>query len=160
MPSHDPRATVVRAATPADAPQWLRLRVLLWPGEDDAEKDEHAREVDQYFAGRLKEPLEVLLAEDASGAIVGFAELSIRNYAEDCVTDRVAYLEGWYVVPEARRQGVGRALVLAAEEWGRGQGCTEFGSDALIDNHLSHLAHEALGFEETARIRTYRKSLV
>ena len=134
--------------------------MLLWPGDDPGNTDEHAREIEQYLAGQLKEPLEVLLAEDASGAIVGFAELNIRNYAEDCVTDRVAYLEGWYVVPEARRQGVGRALVQAAEDWGRRQGCTEFGSDALIDNHLSHLAHQALGFEETAQIRTYRKSLV
>jgi aminoglycoside 6'-N-acetyltransferase I len=96
---------------------------------------------------------------DDRGAAVGFAELSIRAYAEDCTTDRVAYLEGWYVVPDARRQGVGRALMAAAETWGRSQGCTEFGSDALLDNDVSEAAHLALGFEETVQLRCFRKLL-
>jgi len=132
------------------------MRHALWPESDAAE---HAREIEQYFAAQLHEPLEVLLAVDGFGRIVGFAELSIRNHAEDCVTDRVAYLEGWYVVPDARRQGVGRALVAAAEQWGSSQGCTEFGSDTLIDNDASAAAHLALGFEETARLRCFRKPL-
>ena len=51
--------------------------------------------------------------------------MSIRNYAEDCQTDRVAYLEGWYVDAEWRRRGVGSALVAGAEAWARAQGCTE-----------------------------------
>ena len=101
----------------------------------------------------------MLIAIDEQGEALGFAELSIRGYAEDCKTDRVAYLEGWYVEPEARRNGVGRALVRAAEDWGRRQGCTEFGSDALIDNDVSARAHLALGFEETVQLRCFRKSL-
>jgi aminoglycoside 6'-N-acetyltransferase I len=63
------------------------------------------------------------------------------------------------VEPHARRRGVGRALIQAAEDWGRAQGCTEFGSDALIDNDISASAHKALGFEETAQIRCFRKNL-
>jgi len=101
----------------------------------------------------------VLLALDEGGRAVGFVELSIRNYAEDCETDRVAYLEGWYVIPEARRTGVGRALIAASEEWGRAQACTEFGSDALIDNEVSAAAHLATGFRETAQIRCFMKRL-
>lgn len=146
----------VRPATPADAPAWARMRQALWPDDDAAG---HAREVERFFAGELRMPLEVLLAVDGSGRPLGFAELSIRAYAEDCVTDRVAYLEGWYVVPTARRQGIGRALVGAAEAWALGQGCTEFGSDALIDNAPSAAAHRALGFVETVQIRCFRKSL-
>jgi aminoglycoside 6'-N-acetyltransferase I len=82
-----------------------------------------------------------------------------ENGSEDCLTDRVAYLEGWYVEPEYRRQGVGRALVEASEQWGRAVGCTEFGSDALIENDVSAAAHAALGFEETAQIRCFKKNL-
>jgi Sortase and related acyltransferases len=148
--------TDVRAATPADKQNWLRMRRALWP-EDEG--DSHAREIDEFFAGRLNMPLEVLLASDEKGNAVGFAELSIRPYAEDCETDRVAYLEGWYVEPHARRQGVGRALVVAAERWAKAQGCTEFGSDALIDNHASAAAHRAVGFTETVQIRCFRKTL-
>ena len=146
----------VRSATPPDAPAWLRMRQALWP---EYGSNWHAGEVQQYFAGKLRMPLEVLLAVDESGEPVGFVELSIRPYAEDCLTDRVAYLEGWYVVPDARRQGVGRALVAAAESWAVAQGCSEFGSDALIDNETSAAAHRALGFVETVQIRCFRKAL-
>ena len=130
------------------------MRCALWP---EGSASEHGAEIDRFFAGQLDNPLEVLLAVDARGAALGFAELSIRAYAEDCLTDRVAYLEGWYVIAEARRRGVGRALVAAAERWGRAQGCTEFASDALIDNDVSARAHRALGFAETVQIRCFRK---
>ena len=145
----------VRRAAPDDRAAWLRMRRALWP-EDGA--GTHADEIDQYFAGVLSMPLEVLLAVDR-GEVVGFVELSIRPYAEDCVTDRVAYLEGWYVEPANRRRGIGRALVNAAEAWGRAQGCTEFGSDALIDNDVSAAAHLSLGFEETVQLRCFKKRL-
>jgi aminoglycoside 6'-N-acetyltransferase I len=131
------------------------MRCALWPEGSPAE---HQSEITEYFEGRLRMPLEVLLATNDAG-VVGFVELSIRPYAEDCVTDRVAYLEGWYVAPDARRQGVGRALVTAAERWAAAQGCTEFASDALVDNDISAAAHRALGFAETVQIRCFRKSL-
>jgi len=145
----------VRPAARADAPAWLRMRATLWPDDTDS----HSREVNQYFDGSLRNPLEVLIAVESGGAPIGFVELSIRNYAEDCVTDRVAYLEGWYVDSGFRGRGVGRALIAAAERWARAQGCTEFGSDTVIDNEASATAHLALGFEETAQIRCFRKAL-
>ena len=101
----------------------------------------------------------MLLAEDGAGCPVGFAELSIRAYAEGCRSDRVAYLEGWFVVPKARRHGVGRALIAAAEAWGRSQGCREFASDAQPDNEVGAAAHRALGFREVGLVRCFRKDL-
>ena len=145
----------VRLVRPDDAAAWLRLRTALWPEGNG----EHAGEIEQFFAGTLREPLAVLVAVNGADEPIGFAELFIRNYAEDCATDRVVYLEGWYVEPPARRHGVGRALVAAAEDWGRAQGCTEFASDALIDNLDSAAAHLALGFVETAQIRCFRKAI-
>ena len=121
----------VRSATRQDAAAWVRMRQALWPEYDAAW---HGDETDKYFAGLLRMPLEVLIAVDDSDRALGFAELSIRAYAENCWTDRVGYLEGWYVEPDARRRGIGRALVEAAERWARLQGCTEFGSDAVLDN--------------------------
>ena len=133
------------------------MREALWP---EHASTWHATEVDRYFAGLLSMPLEVLIAADDEGRATGFAELSIRAYAEGCETDRVAFLEGWYVEPEARRHGVGRALVAAAERWAELQGCTEFASDAVIDNIESASAHAALGFEEAVQIRCFRKPIV
>jgi aminoglycoside 6'-N-acetyltransferase I len=146
---------LVRPPTPADKPAWLRMRRALWPEDGDS----HSTEIDRFFAGTIRMLNEVLLAIADTGDVIGFAELSIRPYAEECVTDRVAYLEGWYVEPGNRRQGVGRALVAAAEQWAIDQGCTEFGSDALLDNLTSAAAHRALGFEETVQLRCFRKNI-
>ncbi|HXI96786.1 MAG TPA: aminoglycoside 6'-N-acetyltransferase [Candidatus Acidoferrum sp.] len=146
----------VRRATTEDSAAWLKMRQALWPeGASD-----HPFEIASYFAGRLRMPLEVLLAFDDAGLPVGFVELSIRPYAEGCDTDAVAYLEGWFVVPEARCRGVGRALIQAAEQWARGEGCSEFASDALLDNEISAAAHRALGFTEVVQIRCFKKPLL
>jgi aminoglycoside 6'-N-acetyltransferase I len=146
---------MVRHVTPGDAADWLAFRCSLWPEGAEAE---HATEIAAFLEGRLTMPLAVLVADGGTG-VIGFAELSIRAYAEGCRTDRVGYLEGWFVVPEARRHGVGRALVAAAEAWVREQGCTEFASDAVLDNDVSAAAHRALGFSEVVRIRCFRKDL-
>ena len=146
----------VRPVAAADAAAWLRMRNALWP---DHENQWHAGEIAQFLAGSLTMPLAVLMAVDDADQPIGFVELFIRPYADGCDTDRVAYLEGWYVEPDARRHGVGRALIAASEAWGRAQGCTEFGSDALIDNQISAAAHAALGFVETAQIRCFKKNL-
>jgi hypothetical protein len=71
----------------------------------------------------------------------------------------VGYVEGWYVDPDVRRQGIGRRLVEAAERWAAAQGCREMASDAHLGNTVSHAAHEALGFEESERLVHFRKRL-
>jgi aminoglycoside 6'-N-acetyltransferase I len=146
----------VRSVTAAEAEEWAEMRRALWPNGSRAD---HEQDIERYFAGDRREPAEVLLVVTDDGAPLGFAELSVRNVVDGCSTDRVAYLEGWYVVPTARRQGIGRALIQAAERWATLQGCTEFGSDALIDDDVSLSAHLGLGFEETGCVRTFRKNL-
>jgi aminoglycoside 6'-N-acetyltransferase I len=146
----------VRPVTPADATAWLEMRCALWP---DGSREEHGGEIEAFLAGRLSMPLAVLIAVDEAGTALGFVELFIRPYAEGCATDRVAFLEGWYVAPEARRRGVGRALIRASEDWTRAQGCREFASDALLSNRISAEAHRAVGFEVITLIRCFRKSL-
>ena len=144
----------IQAVTRADAGAWLEMRCALWPDDADA----HRAEIDRFFEGDRREPAEVLVAFEGNIAI-GFAELSIRNIVDGCSTGNVGYLEGWYVVPSARRRGVGRALIAAAESWAREQGCTEFASDASPDNDVSMAAHSALGFAETGRACNFRKDL-
>lgn len=146
---------LIRRAQPGDAEDWEHMRQRLWPTDDD----EHARAIAAFFADDQRDPAEVFLAFDAQGHAIGFAEVSIRPYAEGCYSGRVAYLEGWYVEPAYRRRGVGAALVGAVEDWGRAEGCPELGSDAEIENVASAAAHHSLGFSEVGRVVCFRKPL-
>jgi aminoglycoside 6'-N-acetyltransferase I len=147
----------IRPVEAGDRGEWLRMRTALWP---EGSEDEHAAEIDAFLSHQADAPpTAVLVCEGAPSRLRGFAELSIRSYAEGCRGDRVAYLEGWYVDPEERGRGVGRALVAAAEAWGRARGCHELASDTELANDAGHRAHLAVGFEETARIICFRKPL-
>ena len=132
------------------------MRSILWP---DGTESEHAGEIEEFLNGVSSEPAAVLIAENAEAQVIGMVELSIRPCAEGCRTNRVAYLEGWYVAPESRGSGAGRSLVRAAEDWAVAQGCSEFASDAHADNEFSIAAHLALGFTEVGLIRCFRKRI-
>lgn len=131
------------------------MRALLWPDEDPIEL---ADDLDEMLA----DPTQVaFVAERAGGGsgLCGFAEASIRRYANSNDESPCAFLEGWWVDADVRRSGVGRALLAAVEDWARERGFTELGSDALLDNVLSHQVHRALGFEERERVIYFRKWL-
>lgn len=145
----------VRPVAEGDHASWLRMRCALWP---EGSAEEHSTEIEQFFAGLSREPLAVLIAETSLSA-VGFAELSIRPTAEGCTSQNVGYVEGWFVVPEARGQGVGRALIEASESWARARGCLELASDTESENETSVHAHLAVGFTEVGQIRCFRKDL-
>ena len=146
---------MIRAVRPDDAVDWERMREILWPSSPG----EHTGEIAAFFGGDRRDPAEVFMALDDDGRAVGFAEVSIRPYAEGCYSGRVAYLEGWYVEEGRRREGVGAALVAAVEDWGRAQGCTELASDAEVHNRASAAAHRSLGFTEVGTMVCFRKAL-
>jgi len=67
---------VIREIDATYARDWLRLRDQLWPDED------HWPEIQQFFAGGLEEPNQVLLAFDPTNLAVAHVELSIRDDIE------------------------------------------------------------------------------
>lgn len=146
----------IAVATSGDAADWAEMRGALWPGGGDG--GTHADDINRLLADAGATVN--LIARDETGRAVGFAEASLRrDYVNGCKTTPVAFLEGIYVVPPARGQGVARALVDATERWARQRGVTELASDALFDHQASHKMHNALGFEETQRVVFFRKIL-
>ena len=126
------------------------MRHLLWP---DSSVEEHRRELEAGLPA-------INFVADANGSLIGFVEAGLRSHAEGCDPARpVGYIEGWFVRDTFRHRGVGRALIAAAENWARAQGCREMASDALIDNVASERAHQALGYEVVERSVHFRKPL-
>lgn len=145
----------VRTIQPQEHAEWLRLRLALWP--------EPAHKIDELETEMVKivaDPDQpVFVAARPEGGLCGLLEVSIRKEAEGCNTNRIGYLEGWYVDPDMRGQGVGRKLVETAEVWAIDQGCTEMASDTTPDYPLSPAAHAKLGYIEVQRTIHFRKEL-
>lgn len=143
----------IRLLLPSDRREWLRMRHSLWP--DAGEENE--REIDAFLSGGQDQA--VFVVDRGGGRLGGFLEAGLRPYAEGCDTSPVGYIEGWWVDDDLRRQGVGGALVQAAEAWARDQGLREMASDCTLENAVSYQAHLALGYEETGRVICFRKQV-
>ena len=107
---------VISPAGAADLDLLTGLALRLWPAHDfdglRAELDGVLRSGGAFFLARR--------GRDA----VGFAQCQLRrDYVEGTGTSPVGYLEGIFVEPSCRRQGVARALAAACEDWCRGCGC-------------------------------------
>lgn len=149
----------IRIAQPSDRDQLARMCEALWP---ESSTREHAQELAPILAGQFPGlmPLVILVSQGSDGTLAGFIEVGLRSSADGCNPSRpVGYVEGWYVAENRRQQGLGGALLRAAEVWARDQGCVEMASDTLIENRVSQRVHEALGFEVVDRCVTYRKAL-
>jgi aminoglycoside 6'-N-acetyltransferase I len=129
------------------------MRAALWPDEDP---DELAADLTALLADSDQV---AFVAEREDGRLCGFAEASVRKFANGVDESPCAFLEGWWVDEDKRRSGVGRALVAAIENWARARGFAELGSDALLDNTMGHQAHRGLGFEERERVVYFRKQI-
>ncbi len=143
----------IRLATSADRSEWLRMRLLLWP---QATAPELQREMDRLA---LDPQTPVFVAERPSGGLGGFLEAGTRPYADGCDSSPVGYIEGWFVDEDLRRQGVGRLLVAAAEDWARSRGLTEMASDTGLNNQDGLIAHLSLGYREYERSIHFVKQL-
>lgn len=142
----------VRPTTEVDFGVVATHRAELWP---EGSVEEHLAELPGWLADADTCSFVAVAGRD----VVGFLEGRLRSHADGCATSPVGYLEGWYVVPPRRRQGVGRALFDAFEAWARDHDCRELGSDTWPENGGSIAAHRRLGFEEVDRLVTFRKPL-
>lgn len=143
----------IRMYEESDWPEWLRMSLALFPHDST---DELSKGMRSFLA---RPDGEVFVVHRPDAGLAGYVEVGSRPYADGCDTSPVGYIEAWYVDPDVRREGHGRALLSAAEDWARGRGYQEMASDALLDNHTSHRAHERAGYVEVGRVVQFRKPL-
>ncbi len=145
----------IRETQDTSDPDWLSLRGEFIPELEPQQQSDFL----QAFA-RDSTAFCAFIATDEQGLAAGFAEVSVRtDYVNGCHHRPALFLEGIFVRPERRGQGIARALCAAAEQWGRDQGCREFASDVYTDDSNSLAAHAGLGFEESERVVYFRKPL-
>ncbi len=115
---------MMRVAAMTLAEAWAAMREALWPNGGDYGTHE------EDVARLLAEPGDTvnLMARDESGEPAGFAEASLRHdYVNGCDTSPVAFLEGIYVVPAMRGQGVARGIGGGCAGMGAGPGLQRTG---------------------------------
>jgi aminoglycoside 6'-N-acetyltransferase I len=146
---------MIERCVSVEQPGWLALRQALWP---HCSRARHLSEMSLYVAS--PERYAPFIAYSSSAQAVGLVEASVRtDYVNGTSSSPVAFLEGIYVVPEARRKGVATSLFATISRWAQSIGCKELASDALLENETSHALHRALGFQETERVVFFRKAL-
>ena len=83
---------------------------------------------------------EIIVAE-LNGSLVGYLRL-------EYLWSRVPYIALVHVLPEDRRQGVGKSLLAFAEEFLREQGHQALYSSSQVDEAEPQAWHRHVGFEE------------
>jgi ribosomal protein S18 acetylase RimI-like enzyme len=86
----------------------------------------------------------VFVAEEA-GVVAGFVTAATRRHFAG---DLDAYVGELVVARHVEGRGVGRMLMLAAEDWGRSQGLARISLDTGAANARARAFYRALGYEE------------
>ncbi len=144
---------IIRKMVASDSSEWAQMRYRMW---DSLSVSEHLGDIAKMLTGRIKSTGYVAISD---GSFAGFAEVSIRDYANGCTVQPVPFLEGIWVNPEYRQQEIGRKFIAEIERDLVTQSFNELCSDAHIENDISHHAHNRWGFEETDRVVYFRKPL-
>ncbi|MEQ0562320.1 GNAT family N-acetyltransferase [Amycolatopsis sp. NEAU-NG30] len=141
--------TTVRPARATDVP---RLTVLLaqlgYPSEPDAVAARLVSVVDGATRA-------VLVAVNGS-RVDGFVTVERRLVLHD---DALGEITGLVVDTAARRSGVGRVLVAAAEAWLARRGLRTVVVRSDVTRPESHRFYQDIGFRRTKTSHTYRKEI-
>ena len=140
----------IRRAHAADAAEIARLAIELgYPNTEE--------EIASRLAVLLSQPGYYLaVAPGAGPRLLGWAAAQRRLLLE---SGEVAELVGLVVGAEARRTGVGRALVAAAEQWAGSQGMHTMIVRSNVVRQESHPFYQGLGYIRTKTQHSYAKVL-
>ena len=171
--SHDARVAptaprvAVRRATPRDLDVVIQLRLALlreYPdhpiyGRLQPNASVRAREV---FTAQLRSGMESIFLADlrvaqpfAGEALECVGILRCMETTGSPLLDpaRYAYVSSVYVRPDARRQGVLRAMLRAADDWASARGLAEMRLHNVAGSASAEGAWSALGFQVVEQVR-------
>ena len=85
----------------------------------------------------------VLIAQSASGVRLGFISLTVR---EDVTGIERGHVRDLGVIEDARKTGVGSALMRAGEAWARQRGLPVLSLDVWATNERARAFYETMGY--------------
>lgn len=143
----------IRKGTRKDHPMiWRATLETLW---NDIPEDERRTldrgVVEAHFRPRAQPVIEgpgneILVAEDARGTVLGY---TIVGAASSMITPNpFGFVYDLWVAPEARRHGIARRLMEAAEAWCRRQGYRRLRLETAAANAGARAFYAAIGFRE------------
>jgi GNAT superfamily N-acetyltransferase len=116
--------------------------------------DGRGRDLEASFRREVEGADGQLLVGALGGEVVGYATCVVRPLPED---DRLGVVRELFVLPHARRCGVGRAMAESIMSWCRAQGCSGVDASALPGSRAVKSFFEANGF--TARLLVMHRPL-
>lgn len=134
-----PIASNIRSARLSDIPELLRIENRSFPGD---------RLTRRNFRHLLIKGKARCVVHQAGG-IEGYALLLFRADV------KLARLYSFAVVPESRKNGVGRALLEVCESDARGRGCTRLRLEVRVDNEAAIRLYRQAGFHDLDTIPDY-----
>jgi len=101
-----------------------------------------------HLLGLVQAPTGALLLAEADGEVVGLVHLVLREAPAlpVFVPRRFAVVEDLVVAVRARRRGIGRALMAAADAWARDRDAVSIELTVYDVNHEAAAFYRALGF--------------
>jgi len=153
-----PRRVTVRRAQPSDLGTVVSLRLALLreygdhPLYANLHQDVVDRAFDLYHAQIVANDERLFLAELGEEAVGILRAVDVRG-SPLVLPERYCYVSSVYVVPSARRRGVMRALVRAAEAWCEERGLGEMRLHNAASSRVAVDAWTALGFEVVEQVR-------
>jgi len=139
---------VIRRAAASDAAELTRLTTQLgYPASEATIRARLMRLIDS--------PDDCLLvAEDSSGQLAGWIHGFLSQLLE---SDYRVEIGGLLVHEACRRNGIGRRLVRAVDDWAVERGAVELSVRCREERAESHKFYESLLFRHTKTQRVFRK---
>ena len=116
------------------------------PWRDPAQMTAHDTDI---ITGSLLNPTpdtSIFIAEDAEGRALGLIHLHATT--EHYIHEEHGHVEDLIVAPEGEGRGVGRALLLKAEEWARVRGYRWLTLNVFAENLRARAVYKRLGYGE------------
>ena len=140
----------VRLAQPADTAALLALYDELGYPSTAVDTEERLRAVLRHADHAL------FVAVDAAGHVAGCVHGTAIPILENDLTLQIFAM---VVGPTRRRQGVGRMLVAAIEEWGRARGCGVCYLRCNVKREDAHRFWQGVGYDNRKTQFAFRKKL-